>query len=52
MQDTMDKIQYIGYSNGVAYPLYNVRLDDNIGLCNVEGCTLAVWCTFDKIIKL
>lgn len=52
MQDTTDKIQYIGYSNGVAYPLYKVRLSENIGLCNVEGSTLAVWCTFDKIIKL
>jgi hypothetical protein len=49
MQNTTDKAKWIGYSNGVAYPVYKVK-DDVIGLCQIEGHLFMQWCTFEKII--
>ena len=46
----MIKTKWIGYSNGVAYPVFAVK-DDNIGLCTIEGCIFMCWCTFDKIVE-
>ena len=41
--------KYTGYANGKAYPLLAVK-SHNRGLCAVEGMSILVWCTFEKIV--
>lgn len=43
--------KWVGYSNGIAYDVFNVK-SDNRGLCHIDGMTTLQWCTFDKIVEL
>lgn len=53
MQNTTDNARWIGYSNGVAYPVYKIMEDDqNVGLTEIEGWVFMCWCTFEKIIPV
>lgn len=50
-QNDSDTPRWIGYSKGVAYPVYAIK-DHNRGLCQVEGHVFLCWCTFDEIVEV
>lgn len=50
MENTERKPKWIGFLNGEAYPVYK-RHNENetIGLTEIEGWSVMVWCTFERI---
>lgn len=52
MLSSTDNIKWMGYSNGVAYPISRLGKYPNTGWTIIEGYSISVCCTFEKIEEI